>query len=190
MNMRNAVSASRSHCEAPQTVYKLIRALSVFFILTVTLGLGGCASVSGENNYSTNNVNEPDIFELKQRAEQAYQQSHWIESVRLYQSLVERNPGDSGAWFRLGNIYTQQGAFQRAVNAYEQSLTHDADQPKAWFNLSTAYLLNAQSAMRGSYRLLKDGDPAKQLVAERLGTLSVLVNGRFEEGVAPAAQTR
>jgi len=159
--------------------------LKVILVLTATHLLSGCASFWGEPIES--GTSAPDIFEMRQQAQQAYQESRWIESVRLYQSLVERNPADSAAWFRLGNVYAQQGAFQRAINAYQTSLGNDADQPKAWFNLSTAYLLNAQSAMQDARDRLEDGDPAKLLIEERLGALSALVHGRFEEGVAPVS---
>lgn len=167
-----------------------LKKVAALVVLVSAVGLGGCTSLPKDNSLSANDASLSDVFEMRQSAEQAYQQSRWIEAVRLYQGLVERNPSDSGAWFRLGNIYAQQGAFQRAINAYEQSLTSDADQPKAWFNLSTAYLLNAQSAMRGAHDRLQDGDPAKQLISERLGTLDVLVHGRFEEGVSATKYAR
>jgi len=156
-------------------------------VIVASLFMSGCASVAPQESATDGNFNSLDSFQIQQRAEQAYQQSRWLEAVSLYQSLVEKNPSDSGAWFRLGNIFAQQGSFQRAISAYETSLSHDADQPKAWFNLSTAYLLNAQSAMRGAHNRLRDGDPAKAMIEQRLSTLSVLVHGRLEEGVAPAA---
>jgi len=128
--------------------------LKVILVLTATHLLSGCASFWGEPIES--GTNAPDIFEMRQQAQQAYQESRWID-------------------------------FQRAINAYQTSLGNDADQPKAWFNLSTAYLLNAQSAMQDARDRLEDGDPAKLLIEERLGALSALVHGRFEEGVAPVS---
>lgn len=162
--------------------------LTLLSLMAITFT--GCASTSAPSDPLSQNNRSQEAFELRHEAELAYQQSRWIEAVQLYQGLVEKTPGDSGAWFRLGNIYAQQGAFPRAIHAYEKSLTHDTDQPKAWFNLSTAYLLNAQSAMRHAHDRLRNGDPAKALIAERLNTLSVLVHGRFEESVSPAGYSR
>jgi len=187
--MRKAIPVNKQRLLVLNSENGLKPMLMLFLVLTATVLLSGCASFWGEPIEPGNKA--PDIFEVRQQAEQAYLESRWIESVRLYQSLVERNPGDSAAWFRLGNVYAQQGAFERAINAYQTSLSSDADQPKAWFNLSTAYLLNAQSAMQDARDRLEDSDPAKQLIVERLTALSALVHGRFEEGVvAPASHVR
>jgi len=181
-----------SHCFNWAVLYREARpgcTGATLVLLFLSLIVSGCTtladSVSPSDVYSESYA----IFELRQEAGRAYQQSRWIEAVRLYQRVVEQVPGDTDAWFRLGNTYAQQGAFQRAIHAYEKSLAQDAEQPKAWFNLSTAYLLNAQSAMRGAHSRLRDGDPAKRLIAQRLTSLGELVHGRFEEGVAPAVYT-
>lgn len=162
----------------------------ILILLVFWVGLTGCVSNSEPTNVLGGSQNSVEAFELRQKAQIAYQQSRWIDAVRLYQGLVEKTPTDSGAWFRLGNIYAQQGALQRAIHAYENSLKHDSGQPKAWFNLSTAYLLNAQSSMLSAHNQLRESDPAKTLIAERLSALSALVHGRFEEGVSPTAYSR
>lgn len=159
--------------------------ISAFFVV-VSLTLGGCANMPYGSSHVETQPGSSASYNLRQQAARAYQESRWIEAVRLYQNVVEQVPTDADAWFRLGNTYAQQGAFQRAIHAYENSLTHNSEQPKAWFNLSTAYLLNAQSAMRSAHAQLRSGDPAKGLIAERLHSLNGLVHGRFEDGVSPA----
>ena len=54
-----------------------------------------------------------------------------MEAVQLYQRVVERVPNDADAWFRLANTYAQQGAYERAIHAYETSLFNNSQQPKA-----------------------------------------------------------
>lgn len=147
----------------------------------------GCASLQIPPDKQKQHKVSADVFELTFAAEQAYQQSRWIEAVRIYQQIVEQVPHDADAWFRLGNIYAQQGVFERAIHAYESSLNYNSEQPKAWFNLSTAYLLNARAAMRGAHGRLRAGDPARSLIEARLISLDALVHGRFEDGVSPAA---
>lgn len=122
-----------------------------------------------------------DLFMVSVNAQRAYQQSRWLDAVRLYQEIIEHVPADAVAWFRLANTYAQQGAFDRAIHAYEQSITHDSEQPKAWFNLSTAYLLNAQSAMQRSHTGMRKDDPARAMIDNRLHMLSNLIHGRVEQ---------
>ena len=130
-----------------------------------------------------------DVFALSQEAQTAYTQSRWIEAVTLYQRLVEYVPNDADAWFRLGNTYAQQGAYERAIHAYESSLANNSEQPKAWFNLSTAYLLNAQTAMRQSYDGMRSNDPARALIDERLVALGDLLHGRIEDSSSSNVRT-
>ena len=126
-----------------------------------------------------------DMFALSAAAERAYRESRWIDAARGYQRLAEAVPEDAYAWFRLGNVYTQQGAYARAIHAYETSIARDPEQPRPWFNLSTAYLLHAQAAMRRAWAQLRPGDPARSLIARRLEALRPLVHGRVEDGGTP-----
>lgn len=152
----------------------------IVFISTMSVATG-CAM----NSQSAMGKSKPgvDLFMVSVNAQKAYQQSRWLDAVRLYQEIVEHVPSDAIAWFRLANTYAQQGAFERAIHAYEQSLHHDNEQPKAWFNLSTAYLLNAQSAMQQAHARMRVGDPARVMITARVKTLENLIHGRVEEGV-------
>jgi len=126
------------------------------------------------------------LFALSSRADTAYAESRWIDAVRSYQRVVEQVPQDATAWFRLGNTYAQQGAYDRAIHAYETSILHDANQPKPWFNLSTTYLLKAQNSMRRAHQRLRAGDPARHIIDKRLEHLGLLVHGRFEDSATTA----
>ena len=124
-----------------------------------------------------------NVFELSAVADRAYQASRWIEAAQHYSKLSELVPQDAYVWFRLGNTYAQQGAYQQAIGAYENSISRNSEQPKPWFNLSTAYLLKAQAAMQKSWSQMREDDPAKQLVATKLQMLNALMHSRIEDSI-------
>lgn len=151
-------------------------ALSALMLLTTS-----CATTSPQMAkpapYSDN------VFELSAVADRAYRASRWIEAARHYSKLSELVPQDAYVWFRLGNTYAQQGAYQQAIGAYESSISRNAEQPKPWFNLSTAYLLKAQAAMQKSWSQMREDDPAKQLIATKLKMLNALMHSRIEDSI-------
>ncbi len=155
-------------------------------LLCLLMSVVGCATTqpSGQSNNKEASV---DLFLISVDAHRAYQESRWLDAVRLYQQIIEHAPNDAVAWFKLANTYAQQGAFEPAAHAYEQSLVHDSEQPKAWFNLSTVYLLNAQSSMQQSYERMRIGDPARELITIRLARISDLLHGRADESVLTSA---
>ena len=189
MNLPGIFHSLRSiKCE-----YQLVKRLQYFgLIACASLFVSACATTSVDTKPrlpESNQSSHEDVFVLSQNAQTAYMQSRWMEAVQLYQRVVERVPNDADAWFRLGNTYAQQGAYERAIHAYETSLLNNSQQPKAWFNLSTAYLLNAQTAMRQSYDGMRSNDPARALIDERLVALKELLHGRIEDSAASRVRT-
>ncbi|MFK7860494.1 MAG: tetratricopeptide repeat protein [Granulosicoccus sp.] len=148
-------------------------------VLLIVL-VSACSTLGGQHNRAKENPSI-DLFMVSVNAQRAYQESRWLDAVRLYQQIVEHVPSDAVAWFRLANTYVQQGAFERAVHAYEQSLLHDSEQPKAWFNLSTAHLLKAQTAMKEAATRMLGNDPARVMLNDRLQMLGELIHKRVEE---------
>ena len=176
------------------SVAYLSRTRTAVLALCLVISASGCSTLQSPSSESAASLSDDDsssyeIFKLSERAQLAYTESRLIEAVQLYQQVVEQLPTDADAWFRLGNTYTQQGSYERAIHAYETSLINDSQQPKAWFNLSTAYLLNAQSAMRQSFDRMRPNDPARALVDARLVALSTLLHGRLEESSVPRVRT-
>ena len=151
---------------------------TLFFLAVFSVLVSGCSfsNVASSAGRSTPNV---DLFLLSIEAQRAYQQSQWFKAVSLYQKIVEYVPTDALAWFRLANTYARQGEYEKAIHAYEQSLLNNNDQPKAWYNLSTAYLLRAQSAMQLSRSQLSHADPARKVIQQRLLRLEDLLIERI-----------
>lgn len=155
-------------------------------LIFLCLGLGACAtngSPGSEYQSSSRDADRytDDVFLLSASADRSYRESRWIDAARQYQQLTDRVPDDSYAWFRLGNTYAQQGAFEQAIHAYEASLARNAEQPKPWFNLSTVYLLNAQLAMTRAWEKMRPGDPARTMIERRLQSLNDLMHDRIED---------
>ena len=152
--------------------------------------VSGCATVEEKQDVSSPvSAYTDDVFRLSSSADLAYQENRWIDAVRLYQELTQAVPEDAYGWFRLGNTFAQQGAYSKAIDAYEASIDRNSSQPKPWFNLSTAYLLNAQFAMTRAWEKLRHGDPAKAVIETRLRVLSDLIHDRIED-IQPATKTR
>lgn len=150
------------------------------------LGLSACATNGPADSEFQSSIRDTDrytddVFQLSATADRSYRESRWIDAARQYQQLTDRVPEDSYAWFRLGNTYAQQGAFEQAIHAYEASLARNAEQPKPWFNLSTAYLLNAQVAMTQAWEKMRPGDPARAMIERRMQGLNKLMHDRIED---------
>ena len=148
------------------------------------LTLSACASTPSVE-YGVQSVKSggysSDVFRVSEIAEQAYKENRWSDAARHYQKLTEKVPGDAYIWFRLANTYAQNGDFDQAIQAYEKSIERDALQPKPWFNLSTAYLLNAKVALMQSFENLRAGDPARDIIMRRISSIDQLMSQEMGE---------
>lgn len=101
----------------------------------VSVSLGGCAG------------SRHRVFELVKDADKAYEQGYWPKAEQGYRAVIDKAPDDAYAWFRLGNVQLQQGRHTGAIEAYQAVLAREPAWTKAYYNLSTAYLLQAQSIL-------------------------------------------
>lgn len=164
------------------------RALGTLAVMGVMFVSSGCAGTPDQSLQQPASArSNQDVFALSAAAERAYQNSRWIDAVRHYETLTAELPRDAYTWFRLGNAYARQGDYSRAIPAYETSIGLDAHQPKPWFNLSSAYLLNARGAMLNAYESLRVGDPARRMIQQRISALDGLLHQRFEDQTGPAS---
>lgn len=135
-------------------------------------------------------VRQQDVFALSSQADLAYSEGRWGDAVGLFEALTSQVPDDAHAWLRLANTYARQGAFDRAVVAYERSVRRDGSDPRAWFNLSTAYLVNAQHAMTRAWQAMRPEDPARAPIEARLDDLGKLMQARIDDARAWIPRTR
>jgi len=163
---------------------KNLKRLKLCLAVTALIALTSCASAPSVDyglKPVKNDSYSGDVFRVSEIAEKAYRESRWSDAARHYQNLTEKVPGDAYIWFRLANTYAQKGEFDQAIHAYEQSIERDSMQPKPWFNLSTAYLLNAKVALMQSWEKLRAGDPARDIIMRRIGSIDHLMNQEMGE---------
>jgi cytochrome c-type biogenesis protein CcmH/NrfG len=68
-------------------------------------------------------------------------------SASLYQELeadTDRNPQNADAWTQLGNAYFDNDQYQKAIFAYEKSLSIEPENTNVITDLGTMYRLNKQ----------------------------------------------
>ena len=129
--------------------------------------LSACSSTSKKSESS-------ELFQVLDKADAAYAEGNWLEAEMYYQQLISKVPDDAYAWLRVGNARLQQGQISSAIAAYEASITHNPGQTKPYFNLSTAYMLQAQRALEMAKRNLQRHDPGLALVNQRIDGLKAL----------------
>ena len=135
--------------------------------LLVFLALAGCAS-------SPDTRTNKELFDALKKADTAYSEGNWLGAEQYYQQLIDKVPNDAYAWMRLGNTRLQQGLLKAAIVAYQESILHDPDQSKSYYNLSTAYMLQAQQALEQAQQKLQSYDPGLILISQRIRGLQEL----------------
>jgi tetratricopeptide (TPR) repeat protein len=115
-----------------------------------------------------------ELFSTLDKANAAYAEGNWLEAEIYYQQLVKDVPEDAFAWNRIGNTRLQTGKVKAAIAAYQKSLEHDPKQSKPYYNLSTAYLLQAQRALEDAKNNMQSHDPGFEIVIKRMRDLKNL----------------
>ncbi len=95
----------------------------------------GCASVG----------NQTDISVYGQQANQAYSQGNYKLASEKYRVLVKKDPKNSLFWFRLANAYAKDNEHEKAVKAYQKTLSLEPGYTKAWYNMG---LMQMQLALK------------------------------------------
>lgn len=73
-----------------------------------------------------------------ERANEFFQKQDWSNAVAAYQAVVEREPNNGMAWFRLGSSLHSMGKYGEAVKAYHRSVEIGRN-PTAMYNLACGY---------------------------------------------------
>ncbi len=80
----------------------------------------------------------------------------WKNARALWEATVKHAPGSSRANSNLGNLYSNEGKFERAIYHTKRSIELDPNAALPWGNLGTIYFTQGRRA-----RLM--GDPAEAL---------------------------
>lgn len=141
--------------------------LTRIILIFACMFLVGCSS-TGEKRTSK------QLFDFLHRADTAYSEGNWLEAEMFYQQLIEKVPDDAYAWLRVGNARLQTGKINGAIKAYLMSVNHDPHQSKPYYNLSTAYMIQAQRALETAKQKMQAHDPGIAIVEERIQDIRAL----------------
>ncbi len=89
-------------------------------------------------------ADDPQVAELVQRMQAAYDQGDWGTVLALADSVEARAPGGPDAPFMRGLVLTRLKRYDAARAAYEQALERDPSYRKAWYNLGHNAFLQRQ----------------------------------------------
>ena len=121
---------------------------------------------------------------LKNRALALFQDGAYIKSDKLYREILNKTPGDSGAWHMRGYIAVQLGKFDRAVEYIEHAIELKPNVYSMHVNLGAALAIlgrydEAIEAQRKAIELKPTGAEAQFGLAN-----SLRADGQFENADA------
>ncbi len=154
---------------------KISRNVAAMALSMLFLGaqLAGCTSVPVVQMVPTESQT---VFARVKNADAAYELDHWEEAARHYRAVIKQIPEDAYAWFRLGNVRLRQGRYAAAIEAYQKVLAREPGWSKAYYNLSTAYLLRARAVL--SVGLARAQGEQARRIGDRAKALTILLYGR------------
>lgn len=110
----------------------------------------------------------PDFIE--ERALQAYATGRWDVAEGYYLQLTRLQPRETDPWFRLGNLYAEQGRLDMAEHAYREALRR-RDDARTLHNLGLVQVRLGVGALREARERLPPDDPSRQQTREFLRAL-------------------
>ncbi len=183
MDVKTFSHVLKRQSKSPISLLGMDQLASVKFCLLIVVSsliLHGCASTPQSSSHRSGKLSQHDsrstnMILLMENADEAYDSGNWNSAIELYEVILTSIPQDAYAWFRLGNALTRTGQINRAIYAYETSLSHNHAQFKPWFNLSTAHLLGAKIATLNSLQSISLNDPSRVMAESRLDILNALL---------------
>jgi cytochrome c-type biogenesis protein CcmH/NrfG len=124
-----------------------------------------------------------NVFELQQRAQQAYAEGDWLTAERAYRDLTRQVPREVEPWFRLGNIYAHLEQPEHALAAYKEVLVRDPRNSKTWHNMGVVQLRQATGSFLTLEQVAEPDDPLKQRATQLLDAVSQLLEQDFDAAV-------
>lgn len=74
-------------------------------------------------------------------------QAKQAELEKAYKKAIAKNPNDKKNYAYLAGLYISNNKNTKAIDAYQDAITHDAENPKLFAALSIAYLHHAKYSM-------------------------------------------
>ena len=134
------------------------RTLGRIGVLSLMLGVSTVACTTGTSHVASLADQAPKAKEVAAKAADkargALAAHKGVVAVDAAEQAVSLSPNDAGYRMLLGQSYLAAGRFASAQTSFRDSLTLDADQPKAKFNMALAEIAQgqigeAQAVLRG-----------------------------------------
>jgi predicted TPR repeat methyltransferase len=115
---------------------------------------------------------------LMQQALEHYDAERWNEAGLVFEREVAERPGNAEAWYKLGNVRSEQHEDERACRCFAHVLSADPMHARSWNNLGAAHQrLRRQDEALEAYRKALELDPS---LLEPYLNLGRLYEGRGE----------
>lgn len=108
-----------------------------------------------------------EIERVLQQAEELRREGRHEEGIQLIFEALPHGVGRAQLYYRLGNLYYDSGAYERAEFAYRQAITHDPLHINAYHNLGVVY--RRQGRVEESLRMRRKANRLARQHPERIG---------------------
>ena len=158
---------------------KAINFKTILLITILNLNLSACnqPAVKQEDpeTVTTTENNDVDLSEIRNRADQAYQNDDLEASAKDYELLIKRVPEEPLHWFRLANIYVRTNRPQLAVGLYREAVIRDPKFAKAWYNLSIVQLKQTAYSLGEMLTYTDQDDPLHKKASSMLEGIETII---------------
>ncbi|GJM05196.1 MAG: hypothetical protein DHS20C09_11870 [marine bacterium B5-7] len=142
------------------------------FILTVLLNLVACTLTNTKN---TEDEPKPDLIEILEQANIAYENDDLVTSEKNYEILIRELPEEAEYWFRLANIYVRTNRPYDAMSLYHEAVLRDPQFAKAWYNLGIVQLKQTAFSLNEMLIYTDKQDPLYSKAATMLEQIKAIV---------------
>ena len=154
---------------------KINNSLHILFIIIITLGLSGCNQLNTKQETNDAVSTDTDLREIRQRADEAYQNDDLEASAKDYELLIKRVPEEPLHWFRLANIYVRTNRPQLAIGLYREAVIRDPKYAKAWYNLSIVQLKQTAYSLTEMVTYTDPNDPLHKKAQSMLEGIETII---------------
>ncbi len=141
------------------------------FTLFLLICLSACVTIRDDPYHQKKKI---DLFSIKQKADDAYQAGDYNSAENYYREYLSKTKKAPDIWFRLGNILSRTNRSEAALNAYKESVKHDPEYYKSWYNMAMIYLKLSAQAFHKAQTTLIVGTPLQEEIVKNLDTIKTI----------------
>ncbi len=154
------------------------------FVIVGFVSIQGCATTREFDTAKAEIVKIEEVERMSGKAEMTYQAGQYQKSKKMWEQIIELDPTNVRALYRLGNTNFRLGDVEQARDYYEQTVEISPRYAKAHYNLAVINLVLAGQHFQ-FYSATTDPTTDLGNVTEILGEIS-----RFKAAQNKAKPTR